>query len=291
MAVVLITGCSSGFGKLAAFHFARKGDTVFATMRVPSKGADLTAAHERDGLPITVLPLDVTDQSSVDGAVSRILARAGRIDVLVNNAGIGNLAAFEDMYEDELRRIMETNFFGAVRVTRAVLPTMRAQRSGVIVMVSSLSGLAPTPGEMAYCASKFALEAASEALQYEVERFGIRVVIIEPGFFRTGMNERSDITKACPPQSSYRELIDFLNERQRANEAAGEDPQLVAELIYDAAHTTAPQLRYGIGAHAPLVIDGRRQMSEAEWIGAMKSALGFGWWSDGSGRPESSGDV
>ena len=183
MAVVLITGCSSGFGLLAALQFARKGDQVYATMRNPAKAGELEKAKSEEKLAIEVLQLDVTDEASVTNAVRQVIDAAGRIDVLVNNAGIGAHGPIEETDDDEAKEIFETNFFGALRTIRAVLPQMREQKSGTIVNVSSLAGRVSPPFDGIYSASKFALESATEALHFEVHPFGIRMVLVEPGGF------------------------------------------------------------------------------------------------------------
>ena len=166
MATILITGCSSGFGKLAALQFARKGDTVYASMRNTSKGKELEEARDSEKLKIELLQLDVTDEASVNTAVAKVIAEAGQIDVLVNNAGIGAHGPIEETDDDEAKEIFETNFFGALRTIRTVLPHMREKKAGTIVNVSSLAGRVGPPFDGIYAASKFALEAASEALYY-----------------------------------------------------------------------------------------------------------------------------
>jgi NAD(P)-dependent dehydrogenase (short-subunit alcohol dehydrogenase family) len=188
--VVLITGSSTGFGRLFADTLARRGHTVFATMRDPGgrnakNASELRALAEKDSLPIHVLELDVTDDASVERAVDAVVAKAGRIDVAVNNAGYALTGLAEAVTTEQAQRLMDTNFFGPVRVNRAVLPHMRRQRSGVLMHISSGAGRITAPSMGFYCASKFALEALAESYSYELAGQGIESVIVEPGPYET----------------------------------------------------------------------------------------------------------
>jgi NAD(P)-dependent dehydrogenase (short-subunit alcohol dehydrogenase family) len=181
--VWLITGCSSGFGRQLVLAALAAGDSVLATARRPEQLDGLVAAG--DGR-VRTAALDVTDPASVEAAVEAAIAEFGRIDVVVNNAGHGSVGAVEELTMRELRDLMEIMFFGAVSVTKAVVPRLRAQGSGTIVQISSMGGQLSPPGFGAYCAAKFALEGLSEALSAELAPFGVRVLIVEPGSFRTG---------------------------------------------------------------------------------------------------------
>ena len=183
--VVLITGCSSGFGLLTAARLAAKGYTVVATMRDLKKEGNLTSEVNRRRGTVEVLQLDVTDKLSVARAVDNIKVRHGRIDVLVNNAGYGIGGFFEDLTDEEIRAQMETNFFGVQNVTRSVIPLMRQSAHGKIINVSSVAGFSTSPAFGAYNASKWALESFSESLRYELRFFGIDVLLIEPGTYKT----------------------------------------------------------------------------------------------------------
>ncbi len=188
--VVLITGSSTGFGRLFANTLARKGHIVFATMRDPGgrnakNASEIRALAERHSLPIYVLELDVTDDASVERAVEAAVAKAGRIDVAINNAGYVVSGLAEAVTTEQAQRLMDTNFFGPVRVNRAVLPHMRRQRSGVLMHISSAAGRVIAPSMGFYCASKFALEALAEAYSYELASQGIESVIVEPGQYET----------------------------------------------------------------------------------------------------------
>src|ERR1700693_3413448 len=188
--VVLITGSSTGFGRLFSETLARAGHTVFATMRDPGgrnakNASEIRGLAEKDSLPIHVLEMDVTDDGSVERAVDAAVAKAGRIDVAINNAGYYLTGLEEAVTTEQARRLMDTNFLGPVRVNRAVLPHMRRQRSGVLLHISSGAGRIVLPSVGFYCASKFALEAVAEAYSYELAAQGIESVIVEPGAYET----------------------------------------------------------------------------------------------------------
>ena len=188
--VVLITGSSTGFGRLFTETLARKGHTVFATMRDPGgrnakNAAEIRTLAEKDSLPIHVLEMDVTDDASVERAVDAAIAKAGCIDVAINNAGYYLSGLEEAVTTEQAQRLMDTNFIGPVRVNRAVLPHMRRQRSGVLMHISSGAGRVVVPSAGFYCASKFALEALAEAYSYELAAQGIESVIVEPGQYET----------------------------------------------------------------------------------------------------------
>ncbi len=277
MAVVLITGCSSGFGLLTALQFARKGDTVYATMRNTAKAGDLEKAKQAEGLAIEVLPLDVTDERSVSSAVRQVLDAAGQIDVLVNNAGLGHHGAIEDTDDDEVKEIFETNFFGALRVTRAVVPSMRALGSGTIVNVSSLAAPVTPPFSGTYAASKRALEAISDALHFELHPFGVRVVIIEPGGFETEIERNRRVSRRFTEGSPYPAIDQRFQEAlsRLPAAAARDDASKVAEAIYQAVHDPQPKLRYLVGQDAEGIGGLRRQLDDEQFEQTMRQALDF----------------
>lgn len=285
MSVVLITGCSSGFGELTALAFARKGATVYASMRDPAKGVRLAEQAEKENVPLQVVQLDVTKPQSISSAVVNILSREQRIDVLVNNAGIECPGAFEDMSEIDFRGVMETNFFGPYRVTRAVLPSMRSRREGCIIMVSSLSALVGLPGSSAYTASKFALEGAAESLRHEVGRFDIRVALIEPGLFDTAMGSKLAKMSAYPVTSPYKQFMDFQMQRIQDSVGSGDNPQLVADLIVRIADDDNPKFRYAAGRQAEQVTRVLKDMSDAQRAKFVVDVSGTGWWDKGLDQP------
>ncbi|MCH7699216.1 MAG: SDR family oxidoreductase [Chloroflexi bacterium] len=277
MATVLITGCSSGFGKLAALHFARKGDTVYASMRNTSKGKELEEARDAESLKIELLELDVTDDASVSAAISKVIGEAGQIDVLVNNAGIGAHGPIEETDDDEAKEIFETNFFGVLRVIRAALPHMREKKAGTIANVSSLAGRVGPPFDGIYAASKFALEAMSEALSYEVHPFGIRVLLVEPGGFETNIGDTRRVPRRYNEGSPYAELDQRFTQALTRLPTGGErgDAQLVAEKIYDAVNDKEPKLRYLVGQDAEMIDGLRRQLDDEQFEKTIRQALDF----------------
>ncbi len=220
MSVVLITGCSSGMGEAAALAFARAGDTVIASMRDTGKGIGLRAAADATGLDIRIVALDVRRPDSFARTIESIVADCGRLDVLVNNAGVLRAGALEDLGERGLREVMETNFFGPLLLTRAVLPQMRRQRSGCIIMISSLSGLAGLPGDVPYTASKFAVEGATEALRHEVDRWNIRLALVEPALYATRIFDSSLPATGPLPAEYARGLAVPTPDRAPASRAA-----------------------------------------------------------------------
>jgi NAD(P)-dependent dehydrogenase (short-subunit alcohol dehydrogenase family) len=262
---VLITGCSTGFGRAAAVELARRGHEVVATAR---KVEVLDALDVADRLA-----LDVDDDTSVEQAV----AAAGPLDALVNNAGFGVIGPVEKVPLAEARRQMETNFFGAVRMIQAVLPGMRERGGGTIVNVTSLAGRIAPPLDGFYSASKFALEGLSEALHYEVNHFGIRVRLVEPGVFETGF--RGNVARYGLDDAPYDELGRQWD-TARDVLLGGEDPpgpEPVAAIIADATESTEPKLRWPAGADADMVLAVRSTSTDEEFEAAMRATLGLEW--------------
>ena len=265
MRIVVITGCSTGIGLVAARHLARRGERVYATARQPDRSPGLQEALAAEP-NLRTLPLDVTDDKSVASAIETVLGREGRIDALVNNAGIGTFGTFEFAPDSELRATFETNFWGVIRVTRAVLPSMRARQSGVIVNISSIAGRLAGPAMGVYPASKYALEAASEALAREVYPLGIRVAIVEPGFVVTPILDKALDTLELDADSPYADVerrihMLFTNAKQ-----VGSHPQAIAEVIEEAIVSNASKLRYPAGADAVATMSGRARTSDEDWI-------------------------
>ncbi|MGH9977740.1 MAG: SDR family oxidoreductase, partial [Nitrososphaeraceae archaeon] len=218
--------------------------------------------------------LDVTDDSSVKNAVDHVISEAGRIDILVNNAGYPLGGALEDLAMEEIKSQYETNLFGLIRVTQAVLPTMRRQRSGRIINVSSGNGIFGFPGISAYVGTKFAVEGLSESMAYELEPFGIKVILIEPGFIRTNILHAIVIAKkAQDPVSPYSELMQKImaNVNELAKNAS--DPELVANIIFDAASTPNPRLRYLAGKDVESWTAGKKNMDDPEFYNMIKSLI------------------
>lgn len=238
--VALVTGASSGIGLAAATRLAQDGFTVYGTSR---RGASAGTSA------FAMLALDVTDDASIAAAVGEVLRRAGRIDVLVNNAGFGvGLAGDEETSIAQTKAIFETNFFGTVRMTRAVVPHMRRQGAGRIINMGSGLGLFPMPYMAIYSASKHALEGYSESLDHELRTRGIRVVVVEPGVTRTAFD-----ANALEPDATldeYRDIRAALNQRYAELLAAGDTPEAVAEVVLKAARAARPKLRYPVGSVA-----------------------------------------
>ena len=264
MTVALVTGTSSGIGLATAAHLARQGQEVWAGVRNPATATDLQAAIEGDRLPIRVIRLDVDDPVSVQLAVDEVYETSGRIDVLVNNAGIGGGGPIEDVPVDWAQSLFETNYFGVVRMVQAVLPRMRQRRSGTIVNVSSIAGRLAIAGHGHYSAVKHALEAMSEALAQEVQRFDIRVAIVEPGVVVTPIFSKA--RRFADPDSPYfdhvRRLL-LLYQKQMPHAA---QPADVARVIHEAVTTDAPRLRWLVGDDAGLLVAGRQRTSDEEYV-------------------------
>lgn len=252
MPSVLITGCSSGIGLAAAVEMARRGWTTIATMRDLGRGEGLRAAAARAGVSerLVVEALDVTDGAALAAVPARLLVHAGgRLDAVVHNAGVASAGAFEDLPEAEIRRVMETNFFAVLALTRVLLPTFRAQRRGRIVIVSSNSAFAGEPANSIYVASKWAIEGWAESLAYEVERFGIDVALVEPGPYRTEIWQRSPRT--LPEGSPYAPWLRQLEAAIDAKVvASARDPREVATAIATALEAVRPRFRNPVSPQA-----------------------------------------
>ena len=265
MAVIVVTGSSTGIGQETALHLARKGHQVFAGVRSPATASELNARIAADKLPIEVVQLDITDDESVTSAVSAIMSSTGRIDVLVNNAGIGGGRAVEETPLEEAREVFETNYFGTVRMLLAITPIMREQRSGCIVNMSSLAGRMVFGCHGHYSAAKWALEGLSEALAFEMAEFNVRVALIEPGSVPTPAWEKGT---PPPPDTHYTRSLERLGQwatHTMKNPAA---PLDVAEAVAHAIESDTPHFRYPVGQDAIEDIAGRASVSDDEWIAA-----------------------
>ncbi len=287
MAVVLITGCSSGFGLEAALAFARNGDTVVAGMRDPARESRLVTAAGAENLCVEVAWLDVTETHSFEAAVARVVALHGSLDVLVNNAGINRIGAFEDMTEPDLREVIEVNLFGPLLLAQAVLPVMRDQGGGCIINVSSLSGVAGLPGDVSYTASKFALEGAMEALRHEVDRWGIRVHLVEAGLHATEIFAGAlSGPLPIPAESPYRPLIEqrMANLGRRIGDAL--HPRSVGSLLVEIAESDGRRLRWPADEVAVCVMATLFGQDDAARDEFLRGVSGSDWWSRGEDRPE-----
>lgn len=248
MKSVLITGASSGFGAQAALDLAEQGWRVFASMRDLARGGALAeaAAAAGTGDRVSLVELDVTDPASVDAAVAQVLAATGGgLDALLNNAGYSLLGAFEDMSEADCRRQMETNFFGTLAVTRALLPVMRSAGRGRIVVISSNAVNTPHPMLSIYAASKWALEGWAEALNMELAPFGVEVVLVQPGAHRTPF--ATHVVPVMPPESAYKPWLDAAAAGVTNLDAWGRDPAKAAPAIVEAVTGTDVPFRTSVG--------------------------------------------
>jgi NAD(P)-dependent dehydrogenase (short-subunit alcohol dehydrogenase family) len=263
VAIALVTGTSTGIGLATAVTLARGGHTVFATMRNPaSGGGEIRAIAEAEKLPVTVLPMDVDDDASVRAGIAQALAQGGRIDVLVNNAGISVHGSVEELPLSEFRRTMETNFFGALRCIQAVVPGMRERRHGCIINVTSVAGRIAVAPQASYAASKWALEAASEALAQEVKAFGVRVAIVEPGVIATPI-----LGKLAPgPENSPYPQARRVEALFAASLKNAVSPYVVGDAIRRIVESDSWQLRYPVGPDAAPFLAWRASMKDEDWV-------------------------
>ncbi len=255
--VAVVTGASSGFGQLTARTLAKNGFRVFGTSRQTLAGEE----------GVEMLQLDVTVPDSVEACVASVLSRAGRLDVLVNNAGVTHASPIEETPLDAAMRVFDTTFWGTVRVTAAVLPHMRQRRSGLIVNVGSLAGLVGAPGQGFYAAAKHALEGYTETLAAEVRQFNIRLALIEPGFFRT--NIHLAMVKGTHHIADYDAVRATLGSILLESLERGGDPIEVARTIAAVADSRRPKFRYRVGR-------------DAAWIPRLKTWLPEGWFMEGA---------
>jgi NADP-dependent 3-hydroxy acid dehydrogenase YdfG len=257
---VLITGCSSGIGRATAVELDKRGYEVVATARRPETIDDLDVAVR--------LPLDVTSDDSVEAAV----AAAGEVDILVNNAGMSVVGPVENVPLDRVRAMLETNVLGPARMIQAFLPGMRARNRGAIVNVSSAAGRAVAPLNGYYSATKWALEALSEAVDMELTRWGIKVVVIEPGYVATDMVERSERFGMSGPYKDLAQLSDGYTAELAAHNPQG--PGVVAEAIAAALEEEHPTLRHPVGLDAEFVVGARETMSYEKFVTLLRDMLG-----------------
>ena len=262
MAVIFITGSSTGIGLATAVAFGRARHDVYATMRNPDRAPELASIAAKERLPIKILPMDVDSDTSVGKTVAGVLAESGRIDVLVNNAGIAVTGPVEELPLAEFRRVMETNYLGALRCIQAVVRGMRERRSGHIINVSSIQGRISIPSYAAYAASKWALEAASEALAQETKSFGVKVSIVEPGMIATPVWDKR---REVPANTRYRQerriqaLVNALLKQPVT-------PFVVADKIVEIIQSKTWKLRHTVGPDAEPTLQYRASMTDEQWV-------------------------
>lgn len=287
MSVVLITGCSSGFGMLTSARLAAAGYTVYATMRDLARKDGLLTEVKRRGGEVRLLPLDVTDDTSIAGVVAKIVAEEGKLHVVINNAGYGIGGFFEDLSEDEIRAQLETNFFGVQKVLRHTLPLLRKTAADEgksanvkIINISSGQGRSALPGVSAYAASKFALEGFSESLYFELQPFGVRVILVEPGSFHTeALDKNKRLAKrGGDPSSPYTlyslKLQQRVDDMTKSDRGTG-DPEDVARIIEKIIKDPKPRLRYVVGTATKLRLLARGILP-FRWFAALVLRIAFG---------------
>lgn len=267
--VAVVTGANSGIGRAVAVHLATVGYEVYGTVRNEAKAAKLLAMTEAAGVKVNLVSMDIADDESVRHGMAEILARAGRVDVLVNNAGVGGNAVLEEcpvsLYED----VMNVNVWGAVRCCQALLPQMRERGSGAIVNITSVTGRLAALAQSPYVTSKWAFEGLSEALAQELAPFGIRVVIIEPGVTKSAIFAKNiDAPNSTGAYDDhYRRMFQFY----ATGTASATDPFEVARTIEHAITTDSPTLRYPCSWGGPEIVARRRELSDEEWVDIMRA--------------------
>lgn len=269
--VAIVTGSSSGIGREIALILSRNEFITYATMRNIGKSLELKSIADKEKIPLRFVQLDVTDDNSVNNAIQTIYTESDRIDILVNNAGYALTGAFEDISIEEIKAQYETNVFGLVRTTQAVLPIMRKQKSGLVVNISSGIGRFGIPTTSAYVSTKFAIEGLSESMSYELEPFGIKTVIIEPGVIKTNfLNSMKLAKKSQDPNSPYKQLMKGVESGMNKMIENGSPPEYVAKIVLDAITNENPKLRYLAGDDVEQIMEIKKKMSDEDFHNMMK---------------------
>ena len=276
--VAVVTGSSSGIGFETALTLARNEFYTYATMRNIKKSTSINQIANKEALPLKVIQLDVDDDLSAKNAIQEIVSEKQRIDILVNNAGYGLIGPIEDIsIEEELKPQFETNLYGVVRITQQVLPVMRRQKSGRIINVSSIGGILGYPFSAAYCSTKFALEGLSESLSYEVDQFGIKVILIEPALVISDFHNNVKMVAkkgANNPDSPYTQMMQKLFEEYKQIEEQYQIPaEEVAKVILNAAILDNPYQRHLVGKYSKMTMEAKMTMSDIECHNMMKRQL------------------
>ena len=270
--VAIVTGSSSGIGFEISLMLARNGLTTYATMRDLHKSSMLTSIADKEKIPLRCVQLDVTDDMSVKQAIETIVNESHHIDILINNAGYGLSGALEDLLIDEIKLQFETNFFGLIRATQAVLPIMRNQRSGIIVNISSGLGRFGIATSSAYASSKFAVEGLTESLSYEIEPFGIKTILVEPGIIKTNFIKAAVLAqKSKDPNSPYFQFMNNMDEGMKKLIENSESPEYVAKVVLDAINDSNPKLRYLAGKDVEQIMEIKNKMSDEDFHNMIKN--------------------
>jgi NAD(P)-dependent dehydrogenase (short-subunit alcohol dehydrogenase family) len=271
--VALVTGSSRGIGFVTSTTLARNGFLTYASMRNLHKEKEIRLVVDKEKIPLKTIQLDVTDSNSVDNAIKSIMDQSGRIDVLVNNAGYGLVGAFEELSMEEIKQQYETNLFGVMRVTQAVLPIMRKQKNGIIVNMSSGAGRFGYPNGSAYVSTKFALEGLTESVAYEVEPFGIKIVLVEPGFVRTNFSNVV-AKKSQSTNSQYSKMTEKMAASIEQMKLKSSPPELVANVVLEVVTSKNPNLRYLAGKDVEKWMEQKKNMSDEQFFSMIKQSLG-----------------
>ena len=270
--VALVTGSSSGIGFETCLALARDGFHTFASMRDTKKAPPLQEAAKKENLNIEIIPLDVDKGDSIKSAVSKIISKVGRIDVLVNNAGYGLFGCVEDVPVDDFKKQFETNFFGIITIIQEIAPIMRKQGSGFIVNISSVAGRIGFPASPAYISSKFALEGLSECLRYELDQFGVKTIIIEPGVIKTSFFSSMKVVK--PKNGSpYKDITDKVVSGVKMMAEMGTAPVEVAKTVVKSINEKDPLPRYVVGTDAAMFLEAKKMKTDIEFENYLKKEL------------------
>ncbi len=263
-AVTVVTGANSGIGRAAALHLAEAGHTVFGTVRSVARADKLLAAADEAGVAVELVELDIADDGSVSDGFAEIFDRAGRVDHLVNNAGVGGNGVVEESRPDRILEVMNVDLCGAVRCIQQVLPGMRRRGSGTIVNVTSVAGRIGAIAQAPYVAAKWAFEGISEQLAIEVVPFGVRVAIVEPGITRSAIFAKN--TDAKNDTGVYGPQYERMLQMYAAGYLHASDAVEVAEVIRYAIETDDPTLRYQVSWGGHELVDGRRELADEQWV-------------------------
>lgn len=270
--VAIVTGSSSGIGFEISLMLARNGLTTYATMRDLHKSSMLRSIADKEKIPLRCVQLDVTDDMSVKKAIETIVNESHNIDILINNAGYGLSGALEDLLIDEIKLQFDTNFFGLIRATQAVLPIMRNHGSGIIVNISSGLGRFGIATSSAYASSKFAVEGLTESMSYELEPFGIKTILVEPGIIKTNFIKAAVLAqKSKDPNSPYFQFMNNMDEGMKKLIENSESPEYVARVVLDAINDSNPKLRYLAGKDVEYIMEIKNKMSDEDFHNMIKN--------------------
>jgi NAD(P)-dependent dehydrogenase (short-subunit alcohol dehydrogenase family) len=262
--IAVVTGANSGIGRAVALYLAAQGMTVYGTVRSRDKATKLNLLAAESGVTVNLVELDVGDDSSVDAGMSRVLEETGRVDVLVNNAGVAGNGVVEEVPIETYAEVMNVNFYGALRCLKAVLPGMRTRRRGTIVNITSVVGRFAALAQAPYVSSKWALEGASEELAQELAAFGVRVAIVEPGITKSAIFAKN--VDGTVPGSGYEPHLRRMFQFYAAGIQQATDATEVAKVVHHAITTDQPVLRYPVSWGGPEILSRRTQISDEDWV-------------------------